>query len=374
MIEAGANTYAGQLPTILKVNSSNSWDSSVDQAVTAGVDYALRLSAAPRSASPCIRAPPHFFELAEEIRELAAEAKAAGLAVVIWSYPRGGRPDQGGRTRARRRRLCRAHGRAYGRAHHQGEAAPAITSNRPTRNRPMRASTARPRPKRVAHVVKSCFDGRRIVVFSGGASKDADAVFQDAPRHPRRRRQRLDHRPQLLPAQPRGRAGDARPAGGDLQERGVRASMADPDPGARRRLHRRAADRGRSGAGGDARRQPGGGTAGDRRVAGAGQAPDAAGADGRRARRILEVGTLGGVFHDLARPRAAQGWPSGHAGAGGGHGRCGAGEHRRGGLRRTRGGADRPGGRQPARDDRRRRAALRPDLHRRRQAGVMPSI
>ena len=30
------------------------------------------------------------------------------------------------------------------------------------------------------HVVKSCFNGRRIVVFSGGAAKGEDAVYQDA--------------------------------------------------------------------------------------------------------------------------------------------------------------------------------------------------
>ena len=33
---------------------------------------------------------------------------------------------------------------------------------------------------RVREVVRSCFNGRRIVVFSGGAAKGADAVFQDA--------------------------------------------------------------------------------------------------------------------------------------------------------------------------------------------------
>jgi class I fructose-bisphosphate aldolase len=38
----------------------------------------------------------------------------------------------------------------------------------------------RPRPSASAHVVQSCFGGRRIVVFSGGAAKGADAVYQDA--------------------------------------------------------------------------------------------------------------------------------------------------------------------------------------------------
>ena len=33
---------------------------------------------------------------------------------------------------------------------------------------------------RVRHVVQSAFDGRRIVIFSGGATKGADAVYDDA--------------------------------------------------------------------------------------------------------------------------------------------------------------------------------------------------
>ncbi len=33
---------------------------------------------------------------------------------------------------------------------------------------------------RVRHVVQSAFDGRRIVIFSGGAKKGKDAVFEDA--------------------------------------------------------------------------------------------------------------------------------------------------------------------------------------------------
>src|SRR3546814_18088762 len=33
---------------------------------------------------------------------------------------------------------------------------------------------------RVKHVVQSCFNGRRLVVFSGGAAKGADSVYDDA--------------------------------------------------------------------------------------------------------------------------------------------------------------------------------------------------
>src|SRR5687768_2372980 len=88
-LEAGAGTFAGQIPTILKVNSSNSWATCVDQAVTGTVDDALRLgcSAIGFTIYPGCD---NVFEMMEEIREMSAEAKAVGIATVIWSYPRGG--------------------------------------------------------------------------------------------------------------------------------------------------------------------------------------------------------------------------------------------------------------------------------------------
>ena len=89
MIEAGANSYVGQIPTILKINSSNSWATSKDQAVHGSVDDALRLgcSAVGFTIYP---GSDHQFEMMEELREIALEAKQLGLAVVVWSYPRGG--------------------------------------------------------------------------------------------------------------------------------------------------------------------------------------------------------------------------------------------------------------------------------------------
>src|SRR3546814_1963148 len=74
MIEAGADSFAGQLPTILKVNSANSWATARDQAVTGGVDDALRLGCAAIGFT-VYPGSEHFFELAEEIRELSAQAK-----------------------------------------------------------------------------------------------------------------------------------------------------------------------------------------------------------------------------------------------------------------------------------------------------------
>ena len=63
---------------------------------------------------------------------------------------------------------------------------------------------------RVRHCMQAAFAGRRIVVFSGGAAKGDGRGLRRRARHPRRRRQRLDHRPQHLPAVAGGRDGDAR--------------------------------------------------------------------------------------------------------------------------------------------------------------------
>src|SRR5882757_9510145 len=99
-IEAGAGTFAGAIPTILKMNSSNSLARAKEapsQAVTAGVQDALRLgcSAIGFTIYPGSDV---AFDMMEEIAEMAREAKAHGLAVVIWSYPRGGVMSKEGET------------------------------------------------------------------------------------------------------------------------------------------------------------------------------------------------------------------------------------------------------------------------------------
>ncbi len=179
MIEAGADTFAGQIPTILKVNSSNSWATEIDQAVTGGVDDALRLGCAAIGFT-IYPGSDGVFGMMEEIRELSAEAKSVGIATVIWSYPRGGKLTKDGELALERRRLCRAHGGVARRAHHQGQAADPRISSRRKPHRPMPAPIGRSSPIASRMVVKSSFDGRRIVVFSGGAAKGADAVYQDA--------------------------------------------------------------------------------------------------------------------------------------------------------------------------------------------------
>ena len=177
MIAAGADTYAGALPTILKVNSSNSLATSKDQAVTAGVKDALRLGCAAIGFT-IYPASEHAFDQMEELRDLTAEAKASGLAVVVWSYPRGPALDKNAETAVD---IC-----AY--AAHMAAlmGATIIKVKPPTAHIGLEAARKSYEkidistlPKRVAHVMQSAFNGKRVVVFSGGEAKGLDAVFEE---------------------------------------------------------------------------------------------------------------------------------------------------------------------------------------------------
>jgi len=178
MIEAGADTFAGQVPMILKLNSSNSWATTKDQAVTGGVDDALRLgcSAIGFTIYP---GSDHFFELVEEVRELRAEAESVGLATVIWSYPRGGELTSAGEL-ALDVGAYAAHMAALIGAHIIKVKLPSDHIEQKEAKKAYEGTDWSKQSDRVAHVVKSCFNGRRIVIFSGGAAKGADQVYQDA--------------------------------------------------------------------------------------------------------------------------------------------------------------------------------------------------
>src|SRR5690606_25136728 len=91
-IEAGAATYAGPIPTILKANSSDSlsrFTEIASQAVTPSEQVAHRLGSTAFRV-PVDPASDAAYDNIEEVPELAWEAKSCGLAVVIWSDPRGG--------------------------------------------------------------------------------------------------------------------------------------------------------------------------------------------------------------------------------------------------------------------------------------------
>jgi class I fructose-bisphosphate aldolase len=183
-IEAVAGDYAGEIPLILKANNHEllvGEDPDPISAVTASVDDALRLGCAavgftiyPGSALAR--------EMYEQAREIAAEAKAAGLAVVIWSYPRGSHLSKEGETGLDVVSYA-AHIAAQLGAH-------IVKVKLPSEHLELMAAAkvyqqahvpAETLADRVRHVVQSAFDGRRIVIFSGGPVS-ADAAILDEAR------------------------------------------------------------------------------------------------------------------------------------------------------------------------------------------------
>ena len=183
MIEAGADTFAGQIPTILKANSANSLMSDTagkNQAITATVDDALRLgcSAIGFTIYP---GSDMALDMFEEISAMRQEAAAKGVATVIWSYPRGEAISKDGETAidiaayaAQIAALLGAHIIKIKLSTDHlmlGEAKKVYEAQK------IDIST---QARRVAHCMQASFGGRRIVVFSGGAAKGADAVYDDA--------------------------------------------------------------------------------------------------------------------------------------------------------------------------------------------------
>ncbi|MER3543736.1 MAG: class I fructose-bisphosphate aldolase [Chloroflexota bacterium] len=181
-IEAGAARYAGEIPLILKLNNHDLLYSSADPipAVTASVEAALRLGCAaigytiyPGSAER--------LEMYERLALLAEEAKSAGLAVVVWSYPRGSGLSKEGETAVDVVAYA-AHIAAQLGAHMIKVKLPTEHIEQPDAQKVYQKydipiSTL---ADRVRHVVQSAFDGRRIVIFSGGAKKEDDeAVFEE---------------------------------------------------------------------------------------------------------------------------------------------------------------------------------------------------
>lgn len=181
-LEAGADTFAGRVPTILKINSGNSLfskDNPPNQAITGSIDDALRLGclAIGFTIYPGSDASLDMFE---DVRELAAEAKACGLAVIIWSYPRGALSKDG--ETAIDTIAYGAHIAALLGAHIIKVKPPSShlenkEAQQQYERHGVKISTLE---ERVRHVVQSCFQGRRLVIFSGGETKGMDGIFEDA--------------------------------------------------------------------------------------------------------------------------------------------------------------------------------------------------
>ena len=180
-IEAGAAEYAGEIPLILKLNNSDSLSGGSDPcpAVTGSVDDALRLGCAaigftiyPGSSARN--------EMYGQIRALAEEAKRKGLAVVVWSYPRGSALSKEGETAvdvvAYAAQIAAQLGAHLIKVKPPTAYVEQAAAKKVYEKERIPVATL---AERVRHVVQSAFNGQRIVIFSGGEAKDTEAIYEE---------------------------------------------------------------------------------------------------------------------------------------------------------------------------------------------------
>jgi fructose-bisphosphate aldolase, class I len=180
-IEAIARDYCGKIPLILKLNSHEVCTDEDDPvpAMTASVDDALRLGCA---AVGYTVYPGNAFrvDMYEQLREIAEEAKSVGLVVIVWSYPRGTGLSKEGETAvdigAYAAQIACQMGAHIIKVklpgkHIEGEAAKKVFEKEK-----IPIDTA---ADRVRHVVQSAFNGKRIVIFSGGAKVESGKLLDE---------------------------------------------------------------------------------------------------------------------------------------------------------------------------------------------------
>ncbi|MCP3056032.1 class I fructose-bisphosphate aldolase [Aurantimonas marianensis] len=179
LLEQGADTFAGEVPLILKLNSGNSLVGAQDQALTGKVEDAMRLGCVgvgftiyPGSDSS--------YDMMEELREISLQAKSRGLMTVVWSYPRGGKVSKEGETGFDIIAYA-AHMAAL-------MGATIIKVKLPTAHIDLDAARSTYEKAqipgtnaadRVRHIMQAAFAGKRLVVFSGGAAKNTDELLEE---------------------------------------------------------------------------------------------------------------------------------------------------------------------------------------------------
>ena len=180
-LEAVADRYAGQVPLILKLNNSDTL-AKLDQpisAVTGSVKDALRLGCAAIGYT-IYPGSGQRNRMYEDLRELILEAKDVGLPTILWAYPRGAGLSKDGETAADVTAYAAQIAAQLG-AH--------VIKIKPPKDFIEQAEAKKVFEKygiptktltdRVRHCVQSAFNGKRIVIFSGGEAKGTDELLAE---------------------------------------------------------------------------------------------------------------------------------------------------------------------------------------------------
>jgi len=180
-LEAGVSDYCGDIPLILKCSNHDLLHEERDplSAVTSWVEDALRLG--------CVAVGFTIYPgsterttMYQELRELTKEAKAAGLAVVVWSYARGSGLSKEGETAvdviAYAAQIAAELGADIIKVKLPSARVELPEAQKTYQQYEIPIATL---ADRVRHVVQSAFAGRRIVIFSGGPATSDEQIFTE---------------------------------------------------------------------------------------------------------------------------------------------------------------------------------------------------
>jgi class I fructose-bisphosphate aldolase len=178
-LEAVAGKLQGEIPLILKLNNSDTL-AKVEpcSAITGSVKDAVRLG--------CVAIGYTIYpgsslrnQQYQDLRELIAEAKDAGLPTVLWAYPRGNM-SKDGETAVDVVGYAAQISAQLG-AHVIKVKPPKDFLEQPEAKKVFEKYQipTKTMADRVRHVVQSAFNGKRIVIFSGGEAKDTPALLEE---------------------------------------------------------------------------------------------------------------------------------------------------------------------------------------------------
>lgn len=180
-IEAIARDFAGDIPLILKINNSDSLfkTKAPCSALTSSVDDALRLG--------CVGIGFTIYPgseerkaMYEEIAAASSYAKEKGLLVVIWAYARGEFISKEGETAIDVIAYCAQIAAQLGAhfikvkpptAHIEQEEAKKVYKEQQILVEKL--------SDRIRHVIEASFNGRRVVIFSGGEAKGTEEILKE---------------------------------------------------------------------------------------------------------------------------------------------------------------------------------------------------
>ena len=177
-LEAGAETFAGQIPTILKINSSNSLIAIKNQSKNGTVKEALRLGCTAVGFT-IYPGSEYQYEMIEEFKEISSEAAEYGLPSVLWSYPRGPEISKEAETSINIIAYA-AHIAALLGAHIIKVKPPtSVISDDSLKKNYNAKININALSSRIKHIKQCAFNSKKLVVFSGGNAKGDEEILEE---------------------------------------------------------------------------------------------------------------------------------------------------------------------------------------------------